>query len=189
MATTVISGSGERAERLADRLRAGGHQVEVLAPGRTPDPGTDGIDNYLQLPVAVTLTGDNMVARVHSFLDRGLMARFGMVEQLLPHLNKRAGVVLVSGNSVVGASVPDDERSRLALLHVLAHALRAELSKLDACVQVVDSGMSDDDLVASLLSDAGGVKTAWTDVSAIPSGKQYEDWRIEVMGMVHPIAV
>lgn len=186
MTTTVISGAGERAERLADRLRAGGHQVEVLAPGQASTPIPDSIDHYLQLPVAVTLTGDNMVARVHSFLDRGLMARFGLVERVLPGLKKGAGVSLVSGNSVVGASVPDDENSRLALLHVLAHALRAELTGREARVRVIDGNLSDDDLLASV-SEGREVSRHDPDVTAIPSGKQYEDWRIEVMGLVHPI--
>jgi hypothetical protein len=189
MSTTVISGAGERAERLAKRLRAGGHQVEVLAPGQASAPDPDSIDHYLQLPVAVTLAGDNMVARVHSFLDRGLMARFGLVERVLPGLKKGAGVVLVSGNSVVGASVPDDEHSRLALLHVLAHALRAELSGRDARVRVVDGSLSDEDLVTSMLGGMEVQPVVPVDVSTIPSGKQYEDWRTEVMGMVQPITV
>jgi hypothetical protein len=187
MPTTVISGTGQRAERLADRLRAAGHDVDVLSPDRATTPDPDSVDHYLQLPVAVTLTGDNMVARVHSFLDRGLMARFGLVERVLPGLRKGAGVVLVTGNSAVGAAVPDDEQSRLALLHVLAHALRAELAGREASVRVVDGDLSDDELVAGVLAGRDGSEEALADVTAIPSGKQYEDWRSEVMGMVHPI--
>ena len=187
MTMTALSGAGKRAERLAERLRTQGHEVTVLAPGPGSTPEPDSVDHYLQLPLALTLTGDNMVARVHSFLNDGLMARFGLVERMLPSLRKGASVVLVSGSTVVGASVPDDEHSRLALLHVLAHALRAELAGIDVRVQVVDGSHSDEDLVGSLLGERGTSPSPYSDVSAIPSGKQYEDWRTEVMGLFHPI--
>jgi hypothetical protein len=125
MARALVTGSGDRVSALADALSADG--VEVLTAGGPADLDSLGdgqIDHYVQLPALVAAAGDNLIGCVRSFLADGLLARFALVEHLLPHLADGASVVLVAGHDP-GAALPDDQHSRLALLHVLAHATRA----------------------------------------------------------------
>jgi hypothetical protein len=188
MTTALVSGAGQRANELADRLREAGHDVSLHDPAAGGSPSADHVDYYLQLPITVTLDGDSLVARVHSFLSGGLLARFALVEQLLPGLSRGARVVLVSGTTTdSAAALPDDQHSRLALLHVLAHAAKAELAERDVRVQVVSGDRSDEEIVDYLLHGGEDTSVRLLDETAAPSSKQYEDWRTEVMGLMSPV--
>lgn len=187
MARALVTGSDDRVDAVAAALTADG--VEVLT---ATDPGdlerldlSAGIDHYVQLPVSVRPSGDNVVGRVRSFLSGGLLTRYALTERVLPALTDGASVVLVSGNTAVGGGLPDDQHSRLALLHVLAHATRAELAERKVRVSVVSGDRDDADLVR--FARHGGVDPS-TALAREPAeaitAKQYQDWRTEVMGMV-----
>ncbi|HVL83952.1 MAG TPA: hypothetical protein VM367_06645 [Pseudonocardia sp.] len=185
MARVLVTGSDDRVSAVAGLLRDEGH--EVVTAGRAEDlPGGNApFDHYLQLPVAVRPTGDHVVGRVRSFLTGGLLARFALVEHVLDRLADGATVVLVSGNTPEGAALPDDEQSRLALLHVLAHATRAELAARGVGVTVASGGCTDAELVRYALQGGEDPRARLVTEPPEPlSEVRYEDWRTEVMGLV-----
>jgi len=185
MGIGVVTGSGDRVAAVAGLLKDEG--IEVLTGSSLAElEGLDGrrVDHYLQLPMSVRPTGATCVARVHSFLRDGLLGRYLLVDRLLPELTDGATVVLVSGHSPAGAAVPDDEHSRLALLHVLAHATRAEVGERGVRVTVAAGTRSDAELVRFALR---GGEDPDARLAAEPAGRvtdtQYQDWRTELMGM------
>lgn len=185
MARALVTGSGDRAAAVAELLAAEGLEV-VTAPDPAAldavEPGW--IDHYVQLPVSVRPTGETLVGRVHSFLAAGLLGRFALVERLLPVLAEGATVVLVSGNTATDAALPDDESSRFALLHVLAHATRAELATRGVQVIVASGSRTDPELVRFALSGGEDPDTRPVAVRAEEiSDEQYQDWRTEMMGL------
>ena len=128
--TMLVSGCDERVAQVADALSAGGDVISIDDPARLRDivaglePGS--LSHYIQLPVNVEVSGSTVVGRVESFLQKGLLARFDAADAVLPALRDDATVVLVSGNTAVdGGGLPDDSAARLALVNVLAHAIRA----------------------------------------------------------------
>lgn len=187
MARALVTGSRKRVATVAAVLRDSG--VDVVTPDGDGDlDGADltgGLDHYVQLPVSVRPDGANLVGRVRSFLSAGLIARYAVTEQVLPALNDGATVVLVSGSTAQEvAGLPDDRNSRLALLHVLAHACRAEVAERGVRVTVVSGDRDDDELVAFALH--GGTDPSASVVgepSDAVTAKQYEDWRTEIMGL------
>src|SRR3712207_5512515 len=162
MARALLTGSGDRVTAVAGLLSARGVDVLTAESGTHLPPELGLVDHYIQLPTAVRPDGATLVGRVRSFLSEGLLGRFALVEELLPVLRGAATVVLVSGNTPA-AALPDDQNSRLALLHVLAHAARAELSPYGVRVVVLSGSRSDNDLVRVALH--GGRTTrppAWS---------------------------
>jgi hypothetical protein len=182
----LLSGSADRAERISQLLRdAGADPMVVTDPAALPsEPGGDGLDFYIQLPVTIHPDGDTAVARVGSFLSAGLLARFSAVDRVLPVLAPGATVVLVSGNTPDEASLPDDQHSRLALLHLLAHAARAELATKHVEVKVISSQRSDQEIVHYALG-GGEDSPPHPDLQdRARAATAYQDWRTEVMGLV-----
>jgi hypothetical protein len=182
----VLSGSAERAQRLAKLLMdAGAEPVVVTDPTELPgEKGSEGLDFYIQLPVTIHPDGDTAVARVGSFLSAGLLARFRAVDRVLPAMAPGATMVLVSGNTPDEASLPDDQRSRLALLHLLAHAARAELAAKHVEVKVVSSQRSDQEIVRYALGGGDDVPAQRDAQQRSDASTAYQDWRTEVMGVV-----
>jgi len=180
--TGLVSGSADRAQRLSELLtEAGAEPIVVTDPAELSGrESPEGLSFYVQLPVTIHPEGDTAVARVGSFLSAGLLARFSAVERVLAHLKPGANVVLVSGNTPDEVSLPDDQRSRLALLHLLAHATRAELASRQVQVKVVSPKRSDDEIVRFALG--GGEEQAQRDTREAATA--YQDWRTEVMGLV-----
>ncbi|MGH3899508.1 MAG: hypothetical protein ACRDTA_14955 [Pseudonocardiaceae bacterium] len=179
--TGLLSGSVDRAQRLSELLkRAGADPVVATDPA---DPVPYGLDFYIQLPVTIRPEGDTAVARVGSFLSAGLLARFRAVERVLPALRPGATVVLVSGNMPDEVSLPDDRRSRLALLHLLAHATRAELAIRQVQVKVVSNQRSDHEIVQYALG-GDDAETQGEAQERAGAATAYQDWRTEVMGLV-----
>ncbi len=90
----LLSGSADRAQRLSQLLKdAGADPMIITDPAALPgDPGGDGLDFYIQLPVTIHPDGDTAVARVGSFLSAGLLARFSAVDRVLPVLAPGATV-------------------------------------------------------------------------------------------------
>jgi hypothetical protein len=182
----LLSGSADRAKRLVQLLKAAGaDSVIITDPATLPgESGSDGFDFYVQLPVTVHLDGHTAVARVGSFLSAGLLARFRAVDRVLPVLAPGATVVLVSGNTPDEMSLPDDQQSRLALLHLLAHATRAELVTRHVEVKVVSSQRSDREIVHYALGGHDDVHPHRDPQERADAATAYQDWRTEVMGLV-----
>jgi hypothetical protein len=185
MARALVTGAGGRVGAVATLLRQDIVRVTVAEPARLSAAHLgDAVDYYVQLPVIVRPDGDNLVTRVRSFLTAGLLARFAVIELLLPVLADGASVVLVSGNVPGESALPDDRHSRLAMLRVLAHATRAELAVKGVTVTVVGGDRTDEEIVACLLGRATHPTARLAEDPPLVSGKQYEDWRTEVMGLV-----
>jgi hypothetical protein len=67
---------------------------------------------------------------------------------------------------------------------VLAHATRAELTEHNVRVHVVADSRTDSD-IASFLFPAGHTGAPRSlDDGALPTGREYQDWRTELMGLV-----
>ena len=183
--TGLLTGSIERAQRLSELLRdAGADPVIVTDPETLPgEPVSRPVDFYIQLPVTIHPDGRTAVARVGSFLSAGLVARFRAVDRVLPALAPGATVVLVSGNAPDKLSLPDDQRSRLALLHLLAHATRAELASRHVDVKVVSSQRSDQEIVHYALGN-DETHPQRQPPNRSSAANAYQDWRTEVMGLV-----
>lgn len=185
MARALVTGSGERVSAVAGLLEKEGLEVHAVT-GRDGLGGIgDGGDiaHYIQLPSRVRPVGETLVGRVRSFLTDGLLGRYAVVEQLLPTLADGATVVLVSGNTPDGA-LPDDAQSRLALLHVLAHATRAELGGREVRVVVASGACDDEELVTFALRGGEDPRARLSDQPAdAVTDKQYQDWRTEMMGL------
>lgn len=182
----LLSGSADRAQRLSELLRdAGADPVIITDPAALPgESGSDGVDFYIQLPITIHPGGDTAVARVGSFLSAGLLARFSAVDRVLPVLAPGATVVLVSGNTPDERSLPDDQHSRLALLHLLAHAARAELAGKHVQVRVVSSQRSNLEIVHYALGGGNGGHAHPDLPDRARAASAYQDWRTEVMGLV-----
>lgn len=177
----LVSGSAERAGRVAALLeKAGVSTRTVTDPAKVGEVDSRPLDFYIQLPATMHAEGGTAVARVGSFLAAGLLARFAAVDAVLPVLAPGAVVVLVSGNTPDEVLLADDQRSRLALLHLLAHATRAEAGPRNVRVEVVSAGRNDREIVE--YATAGRPDRATATRGGF-SDKGYDDWRTEIMGL------
>jgi hypothetical protein len=142
---------------------------------------------YIQLPMTLRPTGDAVVSRVRDFLDRGLLTRFRLAEAVLPALSPDGSVVLVAGHTPAEVRAPDDEAARVALLHVLAHALRADKAPAKLRVRVVTGQHGADEIARIALTPYLAPDRA-ADQPRVTMGSDaemsYQDWRTEVLGMV-----
>jgi hypothetical protein len=181
----LLSGSADRVQRLSQLLKdAGADPLIITDPAALPGaPCSEGLDFYIQLPVTIHADGHTAVARVGSFLTAGLLARFSAVDRVLPVLAPGATVVLVSGNAP-DEMLPDDQQSRLALLHLLAHATRAELATRHVEVKVVSSHRSDQEIVHYALGGHDDAHPHRDPQERASAAIAYQDWRTEVMGLV-----
>lgn len=177
----LISGSTDRVGALSKAFEQAGIDALTMA-----DIGPDcaAIDCYVQLGFTVPARGDTVVRRVRSFLSDGLLERFAIVERVLPLLTDSATVLLVSGNLSSESAAPDDRAARLMILHVLAHAIRADRAPERIRVRVISDERSDAELVEFATS---AEKDPWTTppgaADKIVDGLDYQDWRTEVMGL------
>lgn len=146
-------------------------------------PGS--LDGYVQLPVHVAARGGTVVERVHNFLEDGLLARFTAASTILPAMSAQGRVVLVGGNTLVEASAPDDQSARLALLGVLADAIQADKSATQTEVRVLPH----DELAEHIAAVALGAEPTREQTLAESLDREppmsFDDWRIEVMGLVN----
>lgn len=185
--TALVTGSPDRAAGVSQLFRDAGLETVTMSDHNEVSEAQlpSRVDCYVQLPVTVRPEGETAVARIRSFLLAGLIARFDAIERLLPVLAPESTVVLVSGNLPAESSLPDDQQSRLALLHVLGHATQAELADRGVRVEVVSSRRSDRQIVDYALSGGHDPDAMLRERRTAPRwDKRYEDWRVEVMGMV-----
>lgn len=188
MGTVVVSGSAEAAEPVVAALRMAGAKAvavtgaeQLVAALKMLPPRSLGA--YVQLPVLLEPGGDTVVSRVRSLLEDGLLTRFALADAVVPALAKDASVVLVGGHTPVETSAPDDQPARLAMLNVLAHAIRADRAPVRTRVRVLDHTQT-----ATAIAQVALTSGAAPDRPAPPpsheAARAYADWRSELLGLV-----
>lgn len=184
MTTVLVTGGGERLDQVASAVTATGADVIVVD---TPDRLGEAVagrtfDGYVQLPVAMTPPEGTLVSKVEQFLAQGLLSRFRAAATVLPTLAPNATVILVGGQTNIDVDAPDDREARVALMRVLAHALRAERAPERLTVRTVDHRWTADQIAAKLTE--GGTESPSPTGGDEGIGKAYADWRAEVVGLM-----
>lgn len=184
-ARVLLNGKPEMTTAVGAALRAAGAEPVLVDMGFSQTEGGP-FAAYVQLPVSVEASGTSVVERVERFLTDGLLARFRTANRVLPALGDNSRIVLVAGNTPSAGEapeVPDDQQAREALLRVLRHAIRADLSPRTAWVSLLGGDASADTIAAAALSEVdpegGGPSGSVED-----RGRGYDDWRVEMLGMV-----
>jgi hypothetical protein len=197
----VLTGAGAAADPVRSQLESAGATV-VTTPDDVGGAGADAVaaaigqvaagsvaDAYVQLPTVLPIDGQieggSLVAQMGQFLADGLLARFRLAAAVLPHLREDATVVLVGGNTPVPGTAVDDQEARLALLRVLAHALRAEEAPRHLRVRVLPHATSPDVVARTAFGESApepppqqGAPAGDSDVDL-----SYADWRTQVLGL------
>ncbi len=190
VSTVLVTGAAERVSEVSEALRKAGAEVISVDDLGKLDAALAGVaagslDGYVQLPVNVAARGDNVVERVRNFLEDGLLARFSAASAILPTMSDEARVVLVGGNTIVEASAPDDHSARLGLLKVLADAFQADKSATKVQVRVLPTDEAPEHIGAVALGAEPTRAQALADLLAQEPKMSFDDWRIEVMGLVN----
>jgi len=190
VSTVLVTGATQPVAEVSDTLRKAGAEVisvddlgklEAALAGLSPGS----LSGYVQLPVHVAARGDTVVERVRHFLEDGLLARFSAAATILPVLSDKARVVLVGGNTLVEASEPDDQSARVGLLKVLAHAIQADGSATKLEVRVLAHDAPAGHIGEVALGAEPTREQALADLMAQEPKMSFDDWRIEVMGLVN----
>jgi hypothetical protein len=190
VSTVLVTGASQPVAEVSDALRKAGAEVisvddlgklEAALAGLPPGS----LSGYVQLPVHVAARGDTVVERVRHFLEDGLLARFSAAATILPAMSDEARVVLVGGNTLVEASAPDDQSARVGLLKVLAHAIQADRSATKVAVRVLTHDALAEHIGAVALGAEPTREQALADLMAQEPKMSFDDWRIEVMGLVN----
>jgi hypothetical protein len=187
MRTVLVTGSSQAVEPVLAAVRAAGvdgvgltADADMIAALRKLDPGS--VACYVQMPVAITPSGDTAVSRVHSFLEEGLLTRFRLVDAVMPALSEDATVLLVGGHTQVEQQAPDDQSARWALLGVLAHAVRADRAPVATHVRVLDHTNTAAE-IADLAVTGRGPSQERRSARSAEAVRAYEDWRTELFGL------
>jgi hypothetical protein len=188
--TVVVTGAAGSVAEVAEALKHAGAEVLAVDDLSLLDATFAGIapgslDGYVQLPVHVSARGDTVVERVRNFLEDGLLARFAAVSKILPAISDAGRVVLVGGHTLVEASAPDDQSARLALLGVLADAIQADKSSTRFDVRVLPHDELAKHIGAVALGAERTREQALAEMLEREPPMSFEDWRIEVMGLVN----
>lgn len=188
--TVVVTGAAEPVAAVAAALRDAGAKVTAVDDLGKLDAAVAGmapgsLDCYVQLPVHVAARGDAVIERVRNFLEDGLLARFTAASAILPAMSDGGRVVLVGGNTPVEASAPDDQSARLALLDVLAHAIQADSSATRVGVRVLPHDEPAEHIADVALGGQPTRDQALAELRAREPEMSFDDWRIEVMGLVN----
>jgi len=190
VSTVLVTGAMQPVAEVSDALRkAGADVISVDDLGKLEaalaglPPGS--LSGYVQLPVHVAARGETVVERVRWFLEDGLLARFSAAATILPAMSDEARVVLVGGNTLVEASAPDDQSARVGLLKVLAHAIQADRSATQIAVRVLANDAPAEHIGAVVLGAEPTREQALADLMAQEPKMSFDDWRIEVMGLVN----
>lgn len=188
--TVAVTGAAEQVAAVSAALRNAGAEVIAVddlgslgaaVAGLTPGS----LDCYVQLPVHVAARGKAVIDRVRNFLEDGLLARFTAASTILPAMSDGGRVVLVGGNTPVEASAPDDQSARLALLDVLAHAIQADKSATRVGVRILPHNDSAEHIASVALGGKPTRDQALAELRAREPEMSFDDWRVEVMGLVN----
>lgn len=190
MTTVLVTGGGDRLHEVATAVRATGAEAVVvdaldrLGEAVQAQAGR-GFDGYVQLPVAMTPGQGSIVSRVEQFLTEGLLSRFRAAATVLPSLQAGATVILVGGQTAVDVDAPDDREARVALMRVLAHALRAERAPARLTVRTADHTWTAEQIAHRVTTDPQAARATPDPDSADETiGQAYADWRAEVLGLM-----
>lgn len=185
MMLAIVTGAPERAALVTDALQRDGVRCIVadspaaLTRALPDEPA----DIYVQLPIVIEPRGDELVARIRNFLTDGLLARFDLASTALRVLAPGAQVVLVGGHPGITPTAPDDPAARLALINVLAHAIKAQQAPEPVHVHVLDHMETPGEVSDAALGRSRATPSA-PGAGPDDSALSYEDWRVEVMGLV-----
>ena len=188
--TVVVTGAAAQVAAVSTALREAGAEVIAVDDLRQLDAAVAGIspgslDCYVQLPVHVAARGHAVIDRVRNFLEDGLLARFSAASTILPAMSEGGRVVLVGGHTPVEASAPDDQSARLALLDVLAHAIQADSSATRIGVRVLPHDEPAEHIADIALGGRPTRDQALAELRAREPEMSFDDWRVEVMGLVN----
>lgn len=188
--TVLITGSTSGTEAMAAAVTsAGGEPIVARSPEELATAlntvGDGELQYYVQMPTSVTPFGSSVTTRIHNFLSEGLLTRYRTAEVVIPKLSDDARVVLVAGNVNSESSAPDDRRARLSLVHVLAHALKADKGSDGFHAEVAPAGTDAAAIASAVLT--GTALTAATNAAhdaeaVVDPGLDYDDWRTEMLG-------
>jgi hypothetical protein len=183
MTTVLVTGGGQRLDEVSSAVKAAGAEVVVVDTLDRLGESVRGqtFDAYVQLPVAMTPPEGSLVSKVEQFLTQGLLSRFRAAATVLPTLAPSATVILVGGQTNVDVSAPDDHEARVALMRVLAHALRAERAPERLTVRTVDHTWSAEQIAAKVTDRSADAPSPGGDEGI---GQAYADWRAEVVGLM-----
>jgi hypothetical protein len=184
----LISGNAVQVSEVADELRSRGAVVTEVAdldllPGACSAAGPAAFDSYVQLPATFTVRGDTAIHRVHHFYADGVLARFPALAAVLPALKPAGRVTFVLGHLPPEVSTPEDREARQVLVRVLGHAARADAGEDDGGalgVRMLDSGSTPRQVATVAL----GGDPARDQLRARLADMSYEEWRVELMGLV-----
>lgn len=187
--TVIVTGAADRVAAVSAALRDAGAEVMAVDDLGELDKTVAGVapgsvDCYVQLPVRVVPRGSAVIERVRNFLEDGLLARFAATSTILAALSDDGRVVLVGGNTPGEAAAPDDQNARLALLDVLAHAIRADRSETRIRVRVLPHDDSAADIATVALRGEPTREQTMAQLRAREPEMRFEDWRVEVMGLI-----
>ena len=185
MTNILITGTAAGVAEVAAALRD--RQATVLEVSDLDElPGTlrdQQLDGYVQLPVRTQPRDSSAITRVRDFLATGLLRRFDAVEAALPALAEGGAVVLVAGHHPEQASTPDDRQARMALLRVLAMAVRADRGR-ELRVVVLDHTATPEQIAERVLGPGDEEQPEQVDLT-VQATDRYEDWRTEIIGLAY----
>lgn len=185
--TALVTGSPGRVREVARALGAAGFEVlEAEDAEQVRDvvgqAGSPAVDAYVQLPVDVEAVEATVTGQMSALLEQGIVARFRTAGAVLPLLAPGARVVLVPGNLPPTLTAPDDHDARMALLRVLAHALRADRAPDHVSVTVA-SGQHGADALAQLAGGGSVPHPPLPDYASMWPEMSYDEWRLAVLGL------
>jgi len=185
----VVTGASASVGPVCEALQQAGATVVAVNAEADLDRAVAGraVEAYVQLPTVLASqdgeAANSLVESVARFLSDGLLSRFRLAGKLLPQLTGDARVVLVGGNSPVPGTAADDQQARLALLRVLAHALRAEEAPRHLRVRVLDHDAHPQTVARIALGEEVPQARPRPQAPDEADDLSYEDWRTQVLGL------
>jgi hypothetical protein len=187
LAMTSVLVSGDK--RLIDNVAAALDRPEVSVvraerlvdlPGICAESGSGCFDAYVQMPANFTISGDTAIDRVRNFYAQGVLARFTALRDALPSLKPSARVVFVLAQLPGEVGTQDDRNARHALVRVLARAAAADIAEGRLTVSVQESGLAPSEIAAIALGEFHEHDALLERLSSL----DYDDWRVELIGLV-----
>ena len=178
----LVTGSGERAARLAPKLEQGGWDVvsagteqdvlDLVGAGRLSD-----LQAAVILPGDIErLEGDGRCEQLLEFLEKGLLARIRVLSVVSRSVRAQGGCrfVLVGGN-VPPEKIPDNQGARAGLMAAAAQAA-VDDGGAGCSAKVLGPTATEDDIVAALTDSAGTPMVVW-DLPSQEEHLSFGSWR------------
>ena len=163
------------------------HRVAEVSLESPAEPVRDVIYPVMGGEAGLTeLVGEYRARRAHERDKRRVFKSsytFDMASTALRVLAPGAQVVLVGGHPGITPAAPDDPAARLALINVLAHAIKAQRAPEPVHVHVLDHMETPSEVTDAALGRSRATPAA-PGADPDDSAMSYEDWRVEVMGLI-----